>query len=192
MNRQPRLERNLCVKAYALAALLVVAGAPSLVFGQNDQVPRRVEPGDPEPAAQSIPRNIQLERRFLESRAEWVFYHRVADVPQTMREVLFKATSRSIVDTGKSFDIGDVLSYGSSHQHLFSASSGDLWVMVWYAGSFSGATLHALLYDDAVGDGYEYDFRSAIGAISLQPELKDLIRGRREGTILKYHRPGTL
>jgi len=63
---------------------------------------------------------------------------------------------------------------------------------MWYAASFSGPALHALIYDDAAGDGYEYDFRNAIGAISLHPGLKSLIRDRREGTTGKYYQPGTL
>lgn len=193
MHRRRKSEHKLIrVRARVFAALLVVAGVPSLVYGQNDQVPRRGEPSDAPFGAQSVPRNVQLERRFLESAAEWVFYHRVVDIPETMRDVLFKATSRSIVDTGKSFDPGDVGLYGSSHQHLFTASSGDLWVMVWYAGSFSGPVLQALVYDGAAGDGYEYSFQSAIGAISLQPGLKTLIRDRREGTTTKYYPPGTL
>jgi hypothetical protein len=134
---------------------------------------------------------MQLERRFLESAPDWSFYHRIVDIPETMRDVLFKVASRSIVETGESFDAGDIRLYGRNAQHLLTASSGDLWVMVWYAGSFNGPTLHALVYDEAAGDGYEYDFRSAIGAISLEPELKDLIR-TRQGGVTKYYTPGSL
>ena len=176
------------IKVNVLAAWLMLAGVPALACAQNDQVPRLAEPGV---AAPNIPRNVQLERRLLESAPEWVFYHRLVDLPETMRNVLFSATSRSIVDTGKSFDQGDVVVYGSSQQHLFTASAGNLWVLVWYAGSFSGPTLHALLYDASVGDGYEYDFRRAIGAISLEPEIKNLIRTRQEGAT-EYHPPGSL
>jgi hypothetical protein len=128
-----------------------------------------------------------LEARFLASE-EWTFYHRVGDLPDQMRQALFKLASPAIVDTGESFDSGDIVHFGSSSQHLFSASSknNEIEVMVWYSGGFNGLVLRALIFAPAVGDGLEYGFANPVGGISLQPTLKSMIREPNVGFTRRY------
>jgi hypothetical protein len=149
-----------------------------LAAATQDTEPPGVLRTEPAGQEQALPRGATLERRFVETE-DWVFYHEVADIPDDLRTVLFKITGPSIVDAGESFDDGDVIVYRRAMQHLFTAQGADIAVFVWYAGSFSGPRLHALVYDSTARDGCRYDFSTAHGAVSLQPALKRLIRDKQ-------------
>jgi hypothetical protein len=158
--------------------------APFDATSQSNQIPRLIPAQVARPTAEQ---SQDLEARFL-ANEEWTFYHRVSDVPDQMRQVLFKLASPAIVDTGESFDAGDSVHFGSSSQHLFSAFSknNDIGVMVWYSGGFNGLVLRALIYAPAVGDGFEYGFANPMGGISLQPALKSMIREPSLGFTRRY------
>jgi len=125
-----------------------------------------------------IPRSVTLERRFFDS-TEWVFYHSLKELPPDLRELLFRVAGSSVVGPGESFNTGDVRSYRSNAQHLYTAVTADLVVIVWYAGGFSGPVAHALLYDRMERDACRYRFPSNLGVMSLEPTLKGLIRDKQ-------------
>ena len=105
----------------------------------------------------SLPRSKILQQKLGEER-DWTFYHSIAEMPDEMRAVLFRVAGADVVGPGESFNDGDIHRYTSNAQHLFTAVSDGLGVVVWYGGGFGGA-LYAALYDRAVLDVCRFEFR---------------------------------
>ena len=106
----------------------------------------------------SLPRSKILQQKLSEER-DWTFYHSIAEMPDEMRAVLFRVAGTDVVGPGESFNDGDIHRYPSNAQHLFTAVSDELGVVVWYGGGFGGALLYAALYDRAVHDVCRFEFR---------------------------------
>lgn len=157
------------------ARTLVIACVFSAVAGLV-----AAQPGEPrfelrtEPERGSTPRSVVLEQAFVEA-TEWTFHHSVEQLPTDVEEVLFRITGPNVVGPGESFNTGDVRSYRSSAQHIYTATTTNLAAIVWYGASFSGVRLNAILYDRSLRDGCRYQFPGTIPVPPLEPALKNLI-----------------
>ena len=184
-SRQPHTLTAM-VKAYLLAICFLTS--PLMVAAQQPPVgfqDRPIAPGNA-----PVSRGLILEQRFLDS-TDWEFYYSLKDMPADLRELAFRGVGRSAVGPGEPFNTGDIHVYDSSSQHLYTAVNPEFVVVVWHQGSFDGPVTRALIYDRKERDACRYEFRQIYAIMSLESELKSLLRYKQApGAGCRHLAPG--
>jgi hypothetical protein len=156
---------------------VLLAGAVGLAGAQPGAPPFGRSESAPESRAlpERLQRALDLEQRFF-STEKWTFYHAVSDLPPDMRIVLSRAAGSDVVGPGEPIDIMDVVSYPRRVQHLYTAVTTEVGVIVWYTGG--GETwAHAVIYDRNARAACRYKLGPA-GPVLPIGLLANLIRTR--------------
>ncbi len=142
-------------------------------------------PSGSEQLAQAVwvQRAQTLERQFFATDA-WTFYHDIRDLPPDMRDLLERVAGAKVVGPGEELDLTHVVRQPPRRtQHLYTAVTEEIGVIVWYSSGFA-LSAHAVLYDRTMGDGCRYDLGEKAGPVlPIKPALRALIqaRGFRQG-----------
>jgi hypothetical protein len=155
-------------------AIALATGPICSVVGQPQTEPPT------QPAVEQ--RVSDLEQRLRESK-DWTFHHSIDDLPSDMRSVLFCIAGREVVNLGESFNLTDELDHASSTQHLYTAVTDDLGVIVWYSGGLFLETL-VVLYDRKVRDAARYSIGKPGAVLRLRDDIWyriEAVRGTRRG-----------
>ena len=172
------------VISYGAAILFASCGVQS-ALGQDDPRPfelNHAEGAIEAPADLPLGRMVSLERRFLASD-DWNFYHAIDDLPADMLAVLFSVAGRNVVGPGEAFNRTDVHVHPGNTQHLYSAATGELGVVLWYSGGWTEG-VHVVIYDRIERDAVRYDLGIATGPVlPLRGALGAWIQRRGQGEI---------
>ena len=163
------------LKAAAIALLLTHAAA---VEAQNSE-PDRIGPPADQAGAGRGARAFWLERGFFVAKEEsWTFFHDVDTLPADMRLVLNRAAGADVVGPGEAIDESDIINYVGRVQHLYTAVTNELGVIVWYT-TGPAIEARAVLYDRELHDACRYNFgRQNHPVVPLGSVLRSWIQTR--------------
>jgi hypothetical protein len=151
------------------------AFAASAVAQPNDEPPFRTTPESPRLSSGWSALASDLEKRFF-STDEWTFFHSIGSLPDDMRNVLNRAAGSDAVGPGEAMDLTDVHYHPGRVQHLYTAVTDTLGVVVWYEpGPFFSA--RGVLYDRRDHYACRYKFgRQRSVVVPLRSTLRDWIQ----------------
>ena len=178
MRRANHSRHGLRVARWLTASFLVIA-AGSLA-AQPETPPFGPARGGSKQSEQ--PRWLQaaqsLERRFFETDA-WTFYYDIRDLPSDMQALLSRVAGTNVVGPGEEFYAGDIVERPQGRtQHLYTAVTDEIGVIVWYSGGWA-LVARAVLYDRNTGDACRYDLgEKAVGVLPIKPVLRMWIETR--------------
>ena len=76
-----------------------------------------------------VPRSMILQQRFREAE-DWTFYHSIDELPPDMRALLSRVAGPNVVGPGESLNTTDILTHRGSTQHLYTAVTDEIGVIV--------------------------------------------------------------
>lgn len=161
---------------YMVVVLWLAVGAAG-AQSPPDPFERRSDSSE-EPEPSETPRRVSLKERFLETEG-WTFYHAIDRIPGDMRKVLNRVAGSDVVGPGEPIDTTDIAQHPFRTQHLYTAMTNELGVIVWFSGGGSMRG-HAVIYDRKVGDACRYNLGTELPPVL---PLRGLLRW-------KIHTPG--
>ncbi len=135
------------------------------------------------PTAQRSPglanRGFELERDFfMAAESSWKFFHSLDSLPTDMMNVLHRTAGPNVVGPGEPINETDIVDHPGRVQHLYTAVTDNLGVIVWYdTGPFT--VTRAVLYDRELGDACRYNFgKQTSPVVPLSSVLRHWIQTR--------------
>lgn len=165
--------------APSLVALVILAGDVEAQAEGPPFGPAPVPSGSEQPGQVLwVQRAQALERQFFATDA-WTFYHDIRDLPSDMRDLLARVAGANVVGPGEELDLTHVVRQPPRRtQHLYTAVTEEIGVIVWYSSGFD-LSAHAVLYHRNTGDGCRYNLGAKAGPVlPIKPVLRALIQAR--------------